>query len=502
MWLTIIPKTKFAQFFIFSFIFVRVLFFAEVPALGSTNCVNPNDSSVPLCPVNELLSEQFPIAVVTVSAKAPIFAADYIERVFEAQSESLPLVYLTGTQENLDLIKRYLRARVNTTPGKAERWIQQLRLSGPSDFPWHQDYFESFHNPRTGMPTLRRIDADARVPSDLFQNVSQQMLQDCKGIEIGEELRSPTQVSGMKGGNLEAADDLCIIGRDSFPSDREFLDYSKNVCGRGKFIRAPTEFLAVGHVDEIYKTIPIPGKSPPCNFAIAIASPERGLRILQENPSSQAFSRSFVEEDTKNENMGLRMICGYFDLQYNYRRQVQPNRGRTFLQILLSDYAFAANPPSLETANEQTRETRSCLSMTNGELYQIISSNPELRNLNQEIQVNMNLFKEELIEHFKQKCQGNAPPVIEIPQIFDGAENFSTSRALSIFPNLSNGEYVNGTYIMPAAVNSEYQKDFQSQLQALGIATPVIDTTDLHAARGNLHCATHAIRYCRPRGAQ
>lgn len=488
----------------------------------AVNCPSPHADGVPTCPEIGLLSEQYPIGAVTVSDAGVTANGDggqewakaYVTNVFKSQPKDPPLAYLSVTDDTYNKLVAEIRAIA--PPGDADKWVGQLRRTDMQRYNWQQDFFDGFHDPKTGKPQLRYVKGYYPQPEAEFKKMTDLMSTDC-GFTVGNALENGEPYrDGMAGGNLEAVGDFCIIGKDNLQGGYD--GYAKSVCDGKNVIKAPTDFMKVGHTDEIYKTIPIPGKEPPCNFAIALASPRKGMELLRSKGSDKAFNRG----DANKNNPSFDSLCKKFQRLQDERRNTpqrseKPRKGQSRLwhPLLRPLWIVArvqdsvagigvvpANSPNAAVpASPAPATNKSCDEMTNGDMADLFKANSELSELNDEVQKKIDAFRDELKSKIASKYPGCNPPVIEVPQIFNGAAGkFEDAKALSVFPNPTNGEIVNGKYLMPDTNNTLFKKEMMDQMKKLGIETTPIKTDFAHKAEGNLHCSSHAIRYCKPKG--
>lgn len=467
------------------------------PFAGATGvtCPNPNDPSVPLCPTTGILSEQFPVSAVMVSdvGGEARFATEYLAGVFRAQPEPLPQAYLMVKDENFVQIQRLLMQKAPSRE-VGERWLKQLnRPEGVPRFNWQQDYFEAFHDPVTGRGRLRRVAQypSGMMPEAAFHNLVKALNAKCGELHGAPILHSGPGVNGVSGGNLEAAADFCLVGRNSFKTDAFYREYAKSVCGTlDDLVETPSQFLAAGHTDEFFKTVPIPGQRPPCNFAMAIASPRKAFELLEANAKLPAFSR----RPEKMEMSGTyKSLCRAFDDMRWLPGSVPggtPRGGQSLWRVLA---------PRVARADENIL-ARCVAKMNNGDLKRLVEKHPDLGPLNRQVQERMDAFVKSFKERIKKRYPGCDPPVIEAPQLFWGGGEFETAKSRSIFPNPTNGEAIGAHYLMSDPVNQVFGDEFRRQLKALGVEPTVVNTDFAHRLTGNLHCSTHAVRYCRPRG--
>ena len=86
-----------------------------------------------------------------------------------------------------------------------------------------------------------------------------------------------------------------------------------HVCG-SEFIKhqEKVSWLAVGHVDEVFGLIEDDSLSPPCQFAINLASPKEALKVMDDPKNKNLPFFSFAgnpEEDDKADYKGVQAVC-------------------------------------------------------------------------------------------------------------------------------------------------------------------------------------------------
>lgn len=152
-------------------------------------------------------------------------------------------------------------------------------------------------------------------------------------------------------------------------------------------------------------------------------------------------------------------------------------------------------------------EIKECYSMTNRDLIKVIEADPEIADFNTAVEASIQNFKTELLTKLKTKYPQCSPKTIDMPDLFTGLMDSTQTPATyvmasgdSIFPNPTNGEIVGNTYLIPEPVNPAFKKDIDDSVRKLGLKTDYVDTHFAHVAMGNLHCSSHAMRYCRPQG--
>lgn len=148
-----------------------------------------------------------------------------------------------------------------------------------------------------------------------------------------------------------------------------------------------------------------------------------------------------------------------------------------------------------------------CYNMTNKDLADLIEEDFELKEFNASIEAATQKFKKELLEKVKKSYPQCNPKTVDLPDLFMGEMDYDsnsptyvTGSADSIFPNPTNGDIVQDTFILPEPVNPAFKADIDSSIKNLGLKTDYIDTHFAHSMNGNLHCSSHTMRYCRPQG--
>lgn len=152
---------------------------------------------------------------------------------------------------------------------------------------------------------------------------------------------------------------------------------------------------------------------------------------------------------------------------------------------------------------------KDCYNMTNKELADMFEDDYEMKEFNESVEKATQKFKQELLAKTKKAYPQCNPKTVDLPDLFIGDMNYDVEpptyamgTADSIFPNPTNGEIVENTFILPEPVNPAFKADIDKSIKDLGLKTDYIDTHFAHTLNGNLHCSSHAMRYCRPQGGQ
>jgi hypothetical protein len=142
-----------------------------------------------------------------------------------------------------------------------------------------------------------------------------------------------------------------------------------------------------------------------------------------------------------------------------------------------------------------------CAEMKNKDILEIFAKYPEFRRIQTQAQIEMNKARDVVLEKFRQKEPGCTPKIVSFPYLFNhqqGKHLFEAAEMVSTFPNTTNSEILGENILVPDPSNSTLRKDIEKTLKNIGYVPQFIDTNYQHALFGNLHCSTHAFRYCRP----
>ena len=328
-------------------------------------------SSAPFCPNSgvRMLDDTFPVQSFVISAGSGsasttprgLLPARSIAEVFRAynfNTESTPFVIFPATREDYDATMTNLRAQLQRDGVSADRIDalirDRIRPANGESYTWQQDYFEAAFNPATGAPQVRFSPAynlRPRQPSmspsveaigrsgacdvsrgDDFVSVYARLTgQSALPQEGEEETRrsgdrraskrgsrtppSPDQNrdprltdAGEYGGNLEGLPGgLCLVGNTASQ------EFANQICGsEANTVRVDSSFLAVGHVDEIFKVVAdrrtVAGRPPECAFSILSSDTALGLSLLDNNPDQNVITLDLESPTTDDQFAGLRSI--------------------------------------------------------------------------------------------------------------------------------------------------------------------------------------------------
>ncbi len=486
------------------------------------NCtIDVNDPTVPECPESGLLDDRYPASVMLLGHEGDATfrtVKSALEKII-ATEQKPPLLLINTTDANyakiIDLILK------TTKKEDHKKWLSSIRLVKSRRYNWNQDYFQSYVDPNTGKPFLREVlpyrrayhkkpggEKELAAASDVFKDVSKMMSTLCN-IPVGEGIDIPGNrdvYGGYAGGNIEGAPgNLCFLGDNGMPDDIRSA-YAQSACPAASTpIKVPTHWLGVGHTDEVVTTVRT--KDPaPCNFRVLVARPSKAMDVLRENPNGKAFKG--LEAAPENEqssflvgNTHLKRVCAAV-LEKRKQRTPSPQKNR---DTDIESWLFSI-PKAHATDGDSILN---CINMSNGELLDAIENDPELRDYNGLVDQTLAQFQDDLQKQLaaKHNCKNM---VSSIPGLYSGAvvkegdklhlaDPSELRGGDSIFPNISNSVQLGDGLYVSDPVNEAFQNEVKGQMSSAGVNAQFVNTRANHAHKGNLHCATNTVRYCRPR---
>lgn len=466
---------KRAVLFILTFVFFNNTVFAN-------NCADhsASDPSVPLCPAGSgVLSEVYPTRMATISTRegGPQFAGSFATQLFESQPNKPPVLVISGTQASCDAAKKIVSK--NAPADKRELWLKNIECNTKSSWNWQQDFVQSYVNSDGSMTA--RFNPEYRSRNRKSYAGLPEALQSC-GFEANEEGRGST--NEYMGGNIEGMPpDTCVLGDNVPEADRSFL------CnGAQNIMIAPTSFMRVGHVDEIMKTVHT-GGPPPCNFKILVGSVDLARELMAGSdepnfiPSPNATTDEFCRAGQAGENIPI--------------PSPRPRGGKTttmnmFWKSLFQKSHAGAIPLGESNKKEKPLPVVDC---TPRQFLKGIDT-IYIGSRNDDIAGKLNDFAKDVEKNMASKYSQCGSVVERVPMLFEGR---SSTSALSVFPNPTNGVSINGNLIFSDPNNKIFDQYLSKLSDKIGVKKRTVDTNFAHKNQGNLHCSTNLFRYCRPR---
>jgi hypothetical protein len=234
---------------------------------------NPCDESVPLCPENStLLGPEYPVMAMSVGDQEGDGkeVLDMIDGIIRENPSKPPQMFLTVKNETKENVKKLIKQHPSLTEEQKKKWLGAYTAS-TSQLGWHQDFYESYVNLETGMPTIRSFEGHDFTAIERINKNLPKLLKNlgktCNIQSSPEKIFSPLDFAGTggvmgsrreyRGGNIEPAPGGgCLVGRRSEPDDAKWEQFKKDACkGTGYTVELDTTVFNVGHVDEIVKFV-------------------------------------------------------------------------------------------------------------------------------------------------------------------------------------------------------------------------------------------------------
>lgn len=504
-----------------------------------------NLEDAPVCPESGVISETYPTAALVVSDSAyrnsgtkffeagreSNFTADVVMEALTNAGKRLPVIILPVEDETMNVIRNRI-ANLQVPQETKDRYLQSLRHvpRNSGGYTWQQDFMQSFVNPQTGLPMMRNVAgyAKSRSMTDPYdQSLINQF--DMCGIENGPPLTSLGEVtSGNYGGNIEALPGgICVLGNDHMKVD-QWNHYIKQVCPNSTAetqLKPPTDWLVVGHADEIMKTVRNNSKPEPCNFSVVIASPNKALELLEQNPDApfadftggRGGTRTELENRRYADYEGLATLC---DKILNPPSEVPgspdttPSPESTPTQGNGRGVSFNLQMLFGSDAQATAEEVLNCRQLSNGQVARYLRGDNMMAHYNRLIQQQMTNLRRDVISKVSRRIPGCTPDIIEAPDLFFGGSPVrqddgtyklpvNPGRGASLLPNPTNAISVNNAIISPEPGNAAFKTYLQGEYSKRGLNPRFVDTFDYaHQGYGNLHCSTNTLHVCTPRGSR
>lgn len=522
----------------------------------------PPKDNAPLCPQSgtTLLDETYPTQSFVISnmpfiqtKEAKGVTRKFISRIIESYDyENVPQIMVSVQnpeefQSYRDYTKAVLKAK-KLPNDKIEKILAQLTHVPEANYTWQQDWFESFVDLKTGSPVVRQIESYNRVSptNDKSLTASGAKCDIGNGNKIKSDypqlfttdprITNQSFGSGEMGGNIEGAPGgFCLVG------DNQGKKFTEQFCGSDdNVIQLQTSWLEVGHVDEIFKVIPTQfndGRPRECEFSLMAASPKKALEILKSPENSKypfmdltnPDDDSTEVRDTRSHSAlaGNYHLCTYAESIMRNRPNViesKPAVKAVFLKLLFGSEAVAAEEKfsvksifspefnaniDVMTFNEKC--SKNIDQVTNFEIQSMMTEDQSFMELNNTIQDSIAKDKAQI----KSKILSRLPQCaayyneLDVPNIFygtppvlgsDGKLTLPRPGAVNSFlPNPTNSVLMNKTVTFPDTSNIAFNRYLKNELEKKKMKADYISTWDYaHLGKGNIHCSSHSIPYCRP----
>ena len=520
----------------------------------------PSNNNAPLCPSSgsTLLDETYPAQAFVISNDPIIkslqsanLTSNYINTLAKSYDyENIPQIFVPVTTEDdfnkiVSKVKTMLEAS-HIKNKKIEKILTQITHIPSKSYTWQQDYFEAVVDLKTGHPVLREFESytnnrpETLGVLDKIQKLGRKC-QITKGevflshhVNDTSHTKDSSFRNGEMGGNVEGAPGgFCLTG------DNQAKKFATQYCGNeANIIQLQTSWLAVGHVDEIFKIIPSEfndGRPEKCNFSLMAASPKKALELMNESTtrahSFYSFSHKLSDEELNQMKKsrskvtygspGIKIICDYIkkavkDGSFVLPKKLQQNDSKNNRSAFLN---FIMNRASAEPSAEEEKEGMAFKcedyidQIPNENIRAALEKDTDIIHLNTAIQDSIDKDKELI----KSKIILRLPEcakyfdILDVPDLFYGAkaiekngkfilpmDNIVGGAVNSFLPNPTNSVLMNKTILLPETGNPAFDSYVSKELEKRKIKTETIDTWDYaHAGQGNIHCSSHSILNCR-----
>ena len=532
-------------------------FFILLPNAFALVC--PEKKNIPLCPKNgiTLLDETYPTQSFLISNAAQVESKEsvsttqnFINKIIKNYDyENVPQIMLAiqTTEEFNEFIEATKKVLIynKINPNKIKKIMDQLTHVPISNYPWQQDWFESFVDLKTGSPVVRPMQSYMRVERNAGETLTKSG-EKCN-IKIGNQLKDDPSFytgaqekanksfgSGEMGGNIEGAPGgFCMIG------DNVGKSLALQICKEeSNIIQLQTSWLEVGHVDEIFKIIPTQfndGRPRECEFSLMSASPKKAIELMKNpklgqipfadinnpdsDPSEMRSSRAdlnhsgnfllcqYIEESIKNKPDSKKMLPAVRSVLIKY---ILPDEVRAD-EDSMQEYIFSIMNDPKKMASFKKSCHQNIDKVTNFELQAVMQTDSDFNNLNtaidQSIQKDRELIKRKILTRLPQCTKWYNE--LEVPNLFygdyaiekaDGKLELSRPGvANSFLPNPTNSVLMNKTIAFPDTGNRLFNNYLSEEMTKRKMKSDFIATWDYaHIGGGNIHCASHSIPHCSP----
>lgn len=509
-------------------------------------------------PVQAFVISQSPYAGSESGKALPRKAIIEFMRAYNFKPDSVPNILFPTQSNNIESFHSELindLVAVGVSRSKAKALVKNVRNVEAPAFTWQQDYFESAFTPSTGRPQVQFSEVYARRGSILRMGVQGFADSGACQITAGPELRTsipeenesqeslardqielgtlPTN-KGEYGGNMEGLPGgLCLVGNNMTTR------FATQICGPAEnIVRAEVNWLQVGHVDEILKVVPdkrnISGRPAECAFTIFIADTVLGLSLLKapgalnqptlvrpddsvkSNPYGadyQVFQRSFIDPPA------MKLLCPIVNED---KVPASPGSGKGG-SVIEASLNFLISPAMAQTKDPNLNCSQNFGRVTNVRFTEAIDRLPDLVQFNAKIQESLLRSRKTIYDAVLKRLPQCRPFFLNESDLFTAVPNYFSppipqsagahllngklrdpgAMAQSLFPNPTNSVLANATLMYPGPGPDSYRQYLDRVTRNLNLSAVHLDTWDYaHAGRGNLHCSSHSLPYCRPAGAK
>lgn len=380
------------------------------------------------------------------------------EKVFVVQTSSVPTP--AGVTDN----SRF-RSELNTFASGAGCTLQPRTQD---DDVWIQDCMEFGYSNLPGRGFRAVMRSPRNRPLKTFPKTL--LKADLGYQEQGTLATPPNENSSFNStGNLECTPPVTSAGGKKYPFGRIYfgpggrmvsgvadkLDEDEKAFLKKQIVQEPieidTNWLLVGHVDEIISFVPAPGSK---GFKLLLASPKLGFKILNDNKAKHGSEKIFVGRQFPDFNPDG-SLAGWNSAEVPIA---------DFLNIGLTGVKFNLTESHLTTYNDS-------------------------------LQAKLDATRAQ----FKTELGLSEADIIDVPSLF--ADITFAGFADALTAGMVNMLVVNKHCLVAKPFgpvvggNDLFAKDLEGKLKALGLSVTFIDDWyEYHVQLGEVHCATNTLR--------
>lgn len=321
---------------------------------------------------------------------------------------------------------------------------------------WLQDLIE-FAETKNGLVGV--MSAGDRSVAYTAIAIMQSVVPDTVELKV---LKMHTGAMGSIGGNFELwPGEIGIIGTSDFSSLESLAAFSKQIFREGtQVVNLPTSWLYIGHVDEVVKLISYrPGDS--CELQLLINSTERALSVLRDERNSPFLDELELGGGRISQIDSIARLC---------KMKRLPCRG-----------------------------------LRNHQVFEAYTADPQMKASTTLLQAEFNEIKRLVTDVYSKRLPSCRLKWIEAPALYLAPiENskLKSRAALPVFPSLTNGLLINGSYVVADPGNPTFRKQFARSMESVQVKVIYVPLgRELFRGKisdGHIHCMTQVLR--EPRG--
>lgn len=459
---------------------------------------------------------------------SPKYVAEFIQSVWQASPKKLVKIHLTTTEQGFQEVKKILF--------KQNSWLNEKNINGlikvikasntDSIIPWQRDYFKFIHlDNQNHLTYLSIYDAVQEFKQGTARsrfNAIKESLPNLKTHEVGlmtNKLQNNLvavpmsgELTGLLGGNIEPfIEDSFMLGTRGL-TENEWKSYSRNLCPKKNMaIKVDTDWLQVGHVDEIIKVIKAKNNKP-CGWTILY--PDTGLAMQLLNAKA---NEHFIDYPNKiltacpstnpkcMNHLDLIKLCGFSKyLDRSFKVPEKFNDKSKQLGLVPCDqlkYSFIESLLSYTTLRKYNTIIQEKINTIVSDLKNKASTlQPQCKSFDfvpiPALYYNLDLLSQDIMYIANsQEEQRYMAIQKKIDETTSGV--IYKFKASNVFPNVINNLQIENTLIAPYPYNQLLQKYFSENMTKRGFKVHSLDTLFFgHIGQGDVHCTTNAEAHC------